>query len=200
MGLPRSNLVKSKPLEFAPVQAAAAVPIPPPLPQLASAFDPEKSPQPLVAPSGSVDVVIDAPEVRPPNASIVDAGPSAKSLLERAAAMGPVRATWESFVLPNDPILAAKFQPRVAERRARLRRVVKITLGACAALCFASLVASALGGGSEAQASSPASVEKATPATSVTTVEKMDEVKRGKAAREVPAHPMRRASVGAKHR
>ena len=188
-----SNLVPPKPLEFAPLKVdGAGIPIPPPLPQLTSAFEAQPA-----TPSGSVDVPVDL-EVRPPHASIVDAGPSAKSLLERAAAMGPVRATWESFVLPNDPILAAKFQPRVAERRARFRRVVKITLGACAALCFASLVASALGGGSEAKASSAVAIERGGPSSAVTTVEKIDDAKRSKVAREVAAHPTRRAAVAGK--
>jgi hypothetical protein len=192
VGLPHSSLIKPETSPITPTEPAFVVP-PPPLPLLASAFRGPRGDEP------SIEVEIED-AVRPPNATLVDAGPSKDALLERAASLGPVRGTWESFLVPNDPILGAKMQPRVAERRARLRRVVKATLGVCGALCVVSLIASAFGGGNVAEASSAHVAEaRSTPATAVTTVEKIDEVKRVKAARE-GMHPLRRASFPSKHR
>jgi hypothetical protein len=200
VGLPRSSLVKSTsiapqpqavpvpPAVPAPLAFAVTAPLAFPVPELTSAFE---APRDTVA---SVDVELEVAEVRPPNASIVDAGPSAQVLLDRAAALGPVRPTWESFVLPSDPVLGEKMTPHVAERRARFRRVVKATLGACVGLCVVSLLAVALGGGNEAKAAPRAAATvKTTPSTAVTTVEKMDYAKREKAPHET-AHRAHRAS------
>lgn len=171
MGLPRSNPLKSNPVEFKPASVAPAVPVAAPW---------------ALAPS------VDA-EARPANASIVDAGPSKNVLLERAA-LGPARPTWASMALPIDPVLGEKMHPRVAERRARFRRVVKVTLGACVALCLASLVAVAFGGSKEAQASPI--LDTTTTLRPVTPIEKMDDARRTKSV--APTHSVRRA--WAKHR
>jgi hypothetical protein len=134
--------------------------------------------------------------------------PSAGELVERAAALGPVRMTWESIVLPNDPILDEKRQPHVAERRARLTRMVKVTLGACLAVCVVALGMSAVSGGSTSNASASSStapaVGKTAPSKGATPIETIDGSKRAKAARRViPAATTATAAVGvrrSKHR
>lgn len=56
------------------------------------------------------------------------------------------RPRWESTLMTtNDPIVVEKRKPYVAERRARFAKVVKATLGACAALCAVAMIASATG-------------------------------------------------------
>lgn len=130
---------------------------------------------PEAAASGSVDVVFEqAPE----------AGPSKQALLERAARLGPARPTLESILLPNDPILGQKLEPRVAERRMRLTRIVKGALGACVAVCVAALVATALSGEASA-APGPrdkAAARAAAPTTRVADVEALSGGVRAKAA------------------
>lgn len=139
-------------------------------PQLVSPFAPASA-------SGSVDVEIaDAAE---------EHAPSTRDLLERAARLGPPRPTFASIVLPNDPILAEKMQPHAAQRRAKLTKVVKATLGACLAVCVAALVATALSGGEASAASSEAAEigARTAPATRIVSIEKLDDARRAKAAK-----------------
>jgi negative regulator of sigma E activity len=171
VALPPASLAPTEPLEFTPAGAATA--------------------DALRDTCADIVVVEHAAAPRP---SIVDAGPSAQALLERAAALGPMRATFQSFALPTDPVLGAKMQPHVAERRARFRHVVKATLGACVALCALSLVVSALSGG-EAHASSSPTPNRATASKAVTSVEKLDGPTRAKAQRETSVRPGRRAAA-----
>jgi hypothetical protein len=81
-----------------------------------------------------------------------EGAPSRQELLARAATLGPPRMTFLSMQLSSsDPILGEKMKPRVVERRARLRRFVKVALGACVAFCLVATAATALsssGGGS----------------------------------------------------
>ena len=112
------------------------------------------------------------------------ASPSTQDLLERAARLGPPRPTLESILLPNDPILGQKLEPRVAERRMRLTRIVKGALGACVAVCVAALVATALSGEASA-APGPrdkAAARAAAPTTRVADVEALSGGVRAKAA------------------
>jgi hypothetical protein len=119
-----------------------------------------------------------------------DAAPSRQDLLQRAVALGPVRMTWENIVLsPSDPILGEKMQPRVAERRARFRRVVKVALGGCVAFCLVAAIASAFSSPSSdapSTASSKAAVKTA-PAVAVVPVEKLEQVSRAKAPSHIVA-------------
>jgi hypothetical protein len=128
-------------------------------------------------------------------------GPTPKDLLERAAALGPSRYT-ESFVLPSDPILQAKRQPEIAERRARLRRVVKGMLGVCGGVCILAIVVSVVSGGPEtASAATSSEATRSAPSKSVVTVQKMDAGVRGKAPATfaTTAVALRRPPTG-KHR
>lgn len=142
---------------------------------------------PAAAASGSVDVTMED-ALMDTQADISPVGlldphaPSTSDLLERAARLGPARPTFESIVLPNDPILLEKMQPAAAQRRARFRKVVKATLGACLALCVIALGASALSP-SEASASEPSSKVSArtAPARPLVTIEKLDDATRSKA-------------------
>lgn len=220
VGLPRSNLVKPK-------STAVSAPVPVPVPAPFPAPEPEPSgirslevaatfpqidnpflaqPQALVAPaaSGSVDVMVeDALADTHSDAPVaLDAhAPSTHDLLERAARLGPARPTFESIVLPNDPILLEKMQPAAAQRRARFRKVVKATLGACLALCVAAIAASALSP-SEASASpsstTSSAVARTAPARPLVTIEKLDEAKRGKAVTSHQVTANAAASVKAK--
>ncbi len=109
--------------------------------------------------------------------------PSAGDLLERAAALGPVRLTWESIVLPTDPILDEKRTPYVAERRARLTRLVKGALGACVAVCVIALGVSALSSStSDKDAKTSASAAKSVPSKGVVPIESISSTKLGKAS------------------
>lgn len=111
-------------------------------------------------------------------------GPSSSELLERAAALGPARMTWESIVLPHDPVLNEKLQPHVAERRARLTRVVKIALGACVGLCVLALGVSAVSGDSSSSAAAAApAVGKTVASKGIVPVEPLDSAKHAKAVR-----------------
>jgi hypothetical protein len=199
VGLPRSNLVKSKSTAVsapAPVSVPAPVPVPEPSGirslEVATTFPQIDNPFLVAAPaaSGSVDVMVvedaladthaDGPIAEIP--ALDPQAPSTSDLLERAARLGPARPTFESIVLPNDPILLEKMQPLAAQRRARFRKIVKATIGACVALCVAAIAASALSP-SEASASESSSsvVARTAPARPLVTIEKLDEAKRGKA-------------------
>jgi hypothetical protein len=107
-------------------------------------------------------------------------GPTPEALLQRAASLPP-RRSWESIVMaPTDPVLSEKLEPRVAERRARFRRMVKGMLGACVGLCIVALAVTALSGG-ETPSASAATSAPSVAATAITPVERMDGAKRGKA-------------------
>jgi hypothetical protein len=131
-----------------------------------------------------------------------DAAPSRQDLLQRAAELGPARLTWENIVLaPTDPILGEKMQPRVAERRARFRKVVKVALGTCLAFCVVATAATALSSGPP-KASASSSVSKthvAATRSAVVPVEKLDQVTRTKAPSHVTA-AIRPAAVVKKRR
>ena len=137
--------------------------------------------------------VSDSRQVAPPSArSPYPSAISASELLERAAAMGPARMTWESIVLPADPILDEKRQPHVAERRERFTRMVKIGLGACLAVCVVALGVSALSGdgsssssSSSATASSSEAVARTIPAKAIVPIEPFDGTRHGKAVRRL---------------
>jgi hypothetical protein len=107
--------------------------------------------------------------------------PSTRELLERAARLGPPRMTWESIVLPSDPILGEKRQPHVAERRARFRKVVTVALGGCLALCIAAIGVSFVSGGVGGESASGSSGARTAPATAFVPVEKLDMTKHGRA-------------------
>jgi hypothetical protein len=135
--------------------------------------------------------------VRGPYAS----SPSATELLERAAAMGPARMTWESIVLAADPVLDEKRQPHVAERRERLTRIVKMTLGACVAVCAVALGVSALSGDASASThAASVTVGKTVASKGVVPVEPLDGTKHGKAARRVAPSVTTAAIVRSKRR
>jgi hypothetical protein len=109
------------------------------------------------------------------------AAPSREDLLKRAAERSNARMTWESIVLaPTDPILGQKMQPRVRQRRARLRLVVKAALGACVAFCLFVFAGKAfsLDVADETSSSAP---RKTAPAVGTVPVEKLDAVTRGRA-------------------
>jgi hypothetical protein len=116
-------------------------------------------------------------------------GPTPEALLQRAAELGPARLSWESIVTPDDPILQAKSTAEVAERRARLRRVVKGMLGACGGLCLIALVVTIVSGGPESSASAAtlSPIGNAAPAKMEIPITKMDTTTRTKAA---PAAPL----------
>ena len=117
-----------------------------------------------------------------------DAAPSRQELLERAAELGP-RRTYASILLPADPILSWKMQPHVARRRARLRAVVKVAVGACVAFClFAATRASAM---SSRPSPSDAPVAAAIPAQSVVPVEKLEQTETTKAPSHASVAPQR---------
>lgn len=112
--------------------------------------------------------------------------PSTNELLERAAALGPMRMTWESIVLPADSILNEKQQPHVAERRARLTRLVKGAVGACLGLCVLALGVSALSGDATAvPVAAAATLGKTVASKGIVPVERLDGAKHAKAARRV---------------
>ena len=144
----------------------------------------------------SVDVIAEPEAVMapppPPRAARLTyaSAPSSSELVERAAALGPARMTWESIVLPTDPILDEKRQPHVAERRARLTRVVKATFGACVAVCVLALGVSVLSGDPASSSSSAAASGTSTAtklvASGVVPVEGLANAKRTKARRAAP--------------
>ena len=136
---------------------------------------------PFAAPAPHADLRMSADD-----ATYEEAAPSRQDLLQRAAELGPARMTWASIVLPADPILADKMQPRVAERRARFRKVVKVALGACVAFCLVATAASAVSSTST-QSSASSTMVKTTPASGVVPVEKLEVVMRTKAPSKVTA-------------
>ncbi len=131
-----------------------------------------------------IEVHVDvAPAALPSARATYNSAPSTSDLLERAAALGPARMTWESIVLPTDPILDEKRTPHVAERRARLTRLVKGALGACVAVCVLALGVSALSAGSSEAAASTGSpsTAKTIPSKAVVPVESLSIARHGKA-------------------
>jgi hypothetical protein len=191
VGLPRSNLVKPTSIApRAPVPVLAPVPVPEPsgIRPLEAATTFPQIDNPFLAPapvaSGSVDVMVeDSAMDTQADIQVMDPhAPSTSDLLERAARLGPPRPTFESIVLPNDPILLEKMQPLAAQRRARFRKLVKATLGACLVLCVAAVGASALSPNeASASQSSSSTAARTAPARPLVTIEKLDELKRGKA-------------------
>ena len=109
---------------------------------------------------------------------------STAALLERAAALGPVRTAWESTYSPDDPILLEKMQEHVARRRERFQKIVKGTLAACLGVCIVALVVTAFTGEPEGAVISASG--RSSPAMSITSIEKLDIAPRGKAQRVVP--------------
>lgn len=149
---------------------------------------PQLSPFAAPAPSAGIDVVVDDLRMSADDATYEDAAPSRQDLLQRAAELGPARMTWENIVLqPTDPILGEKMQPRVAERRARFRKVVKVAIGACAAFCLVATVASVVSSTGTSSSSPASSVAKTAPAAGVVPVEKLEVVTRTKAPSKVTA-------------
>jgi hypothetical protein len=208
-------LTVTAPLAFAPT---VALPMPPgiPVPPLfatsvtsdapaAIALAPEAARDPFRTKADSVEIEVESHRApvasAAPTRAAYPSSPSANELLERAAALGPARMTWESIVLPADPILDEKRQPRVAERRARLTRVVKIALGGCLAVCVLALGVSALSGdASAAPAATAAAVGKTVPSKGIVPVEPMDGSKRVKAPRRTAPAVTTAAIVRPKHR
>jgi hypothetical protein len=182
VGLPRSSLVKTNTPDV-----AAFVPV------LDTAADtaPATTREPFRTKSDSVEVSLDSvrgPSMdakQEPMRSPYASSPSANDLLERAAALGPARMTWESIVLTSDPILDEKRTPHVAERRERLTRVVKLALGACLAMCVVAAGVSAVSGDSTSTAQSSAASSVGTAKTvaskGIVPIEPLDGAKRGKA-------------------
>lgn len=197
------------PLAFAPT---VALPMPPgvPVPPLVAASSTELAPALDVAresfrtKADSVEIEVEsrrAPVAHAePARAAYRSSPSANELLERAAALGPARTTWERIVLP-DPVLDEKRQPHVAERRARLTRVVKIALGACLGVCVLALGVSALSGdASAAPTATAAAFGKTVPSKGIVPVEPMDGTKRAKNARRTAPAATTAAIVRPKHR
>lgn len=177
VGLLRSSLLKSKSRDVAfavtpdPFALAPTVPAMAPL-SLAPAAD--EAPNTI---RDGVEVHVETPARAPFNSA-----PSTSDLLERAAALGPARMTWESIVLPNDPILHEKSTPHVAERRARLTRLVKGALGACVAVCVLALGVTAISGSSsEAPAANASAAAKTIPSKVVVPIETLSIARHGKA-------------------
>jgi len=170
VGLPRTNLVKSR-------LPATAGPFP---------FDAFTAPAPVAVgertlrdAQGATEVEL-APASRGPYPSAI----STRELLERAAVVGLPRTTWESIVLPPDPVLDEKRQPHVAERRQRFTRMVKVGLGACLALCVVALGVSALSGEASAASPEPAAEARNTvPAHGIVPIEKLDSALHAKVTR-----------------
>ena len=205
MGLPRSRLIKSKLSDVAPVSAAISGPAvfaPAPfngertVPLAFSAFAAPRAPADL-----GDTTLRDALGAYPADATLQDAppvsrdlypsSPSARELVERAAALGLARPSWDSMVLPVDPILDEKRQPRVTERRERFTRMVKVGLAACVAVCVLAIGVSALSGPASAStpsaASAAAALDKTVPSKAVVPVEGLEGTKHAKAVRKAPA-------------
>jgi hypothetical protein len=161
----------------------------------------ERAPETYREPTAPVNVA--DPPAEPMRGQYASS-PSANELLERAAALGPARMTWESIVLPADPILSEKQTAHVTERRARLTRVVKITLAACLGVCVLALGVSAIS--SDSRDSSPpaevasASAAKTVPSKGIIPVEPLDGTKHAKAARRVAPAVTTAAIVRTKRR
>jgi hypothetical protein len=126
-----------------------------------------------------------APSLSDAEATYEDIAPSREELLKRAAELGPSRMTWESIVLsPTDPILGEKMKPRVRERRARFRKIVKVALGMCVAFCVFVIGASVMSSNSaQASSSSPSpTLGKTVPAACEVPVEKLSIATNARAA------------------
>ncbi|MBS2016907.1 MAG: hypothetical protein JST00_28735 [Deltaproteobacteria bacterium] len=174
----RSSLVK-KSRDVSPAPAAAVVADPfalaPTVPLPPFGVSADDAPNTV---RDGVEIHVDAEPVRLP----YDSSPSTNDLLQRAAALGPARMTWESIVLPNDPVLHEKRTPHVAERRARLTRVVKGALAACIGVCVVALAVSAISGGTETEAKAATPTAKTVPSKGVVPVEALSIARHGKAA------------------
>jgi hypothetical protein len=114
---------------------------------------------------------------------------STADLLERAAALGPIRTSWESTYTPDDPILTEKMTEHVAQRRDRFRKIVKGTLGACVGVCVLALIVTAVSGGEGSASASERPSGHIAPAIAEGTIEKLEIAHRGK------ARPMPQAAV-----
>jgi hypothetical protein len=124
-------------------------------------------------PNRAVDVAVDMP-LSADDATYEDAAPSRQDLLQRAAELGP-RMTWESIAFqPTDPVLGEKMLPRVAERRARFRKLVKVALGACVAFCMVATAASAISTTNSSSEASGSSSVRTAPATRIASIEKLE--------------------------
>jgi hypothetical protein len=223
VGLPRSSLVKSKSSEAAGVAHVAKAPIVAPVARLESPVAPPVPAPVLVVASpaeaparesfhtkaDSIEVKVEserAPAIAPQAARPAYESlqlPSSSELVERAVALGPPRMTWASIVNPIDPSLDEKRQPHVAERRARLTRVVKVTLGACLALCIVALGVSALSGGESSttpHSSAESAFGKTVASKAVVPLEPREGGKRAKAVRRISPSVTTAAIVRSKHR
>jgi hypothetical protein len=171
------------PIPAVPFEVAATIPA---MSDLAPSTQRMPSQFPVNPPSVPVDIVVNAGAPRDVMMLSADdthhdheesGAPSRQDLLQRAAAMPP-RMSFESIVFqPTDPILINKQQPRVAERRARFRKVVKVALGACVAFCLVATAATALSSSGVSSSSSSASksaTTKTAPAAAVVPVEKLE--------------------------
>lgn len=184
MGLP-SNLVK----ESSPLDASSHRPAVPfdanAIAQTATFESPPNTARiPFNGSAGGIETPVEQTHVM---SRANDDEPTRQDLLQRAVALGPFRMAWESIVLPSDPILGAKMQPRVAERRARFRRIVQVALGACLAACLVAAgitIFSPLPSATSTPSKTPA---KAAPATGIVPVEKLEVVTRTKSPSHVTA-------------
>lgn len=140
---------------------------------------------PAVNPFGATALAAVAAVPTPSEAHQV--GPSTRDLLERAARLGPPRPTLESILLPTDPVLGQKLDPRIAERRVRFTRIVKATLGGCVALCVAALAATAMSGEASAAGAPAKAVALHAPVAREPSVESFAGATIAKAARATNA-------------
>lgn len=113
---------------------------------------------------------------------------SAADLIERAAALGPIRTSWESTYSPEDPVLVEKMQEHVARRRERFQKIVKSTLGACLGVCVLALIITAITNGDDAGGAVATATGRSSPAVTAPSIEKLQIAARAKAQRVVP-HP-----------
>lgn len=92
---------------------------------------------------------------------------SRESLLMRAAELGPgPRLSLDNIgMAPTDPILAQKSLPAVAQRRARLRTVVKVAVGMLAGFALFATAATALSSSKAPTASASNAAQPTTAAT-----------------------------------
>ncbi|MBX3200973.1 MAG: hypothetical protein KF894_22730 [Labilithrix sp.] len=186
-----------------PVPAFAA-PVPAPAFGAPAAVPAPAFGAPTTLPSDAVEVVVDDMLMSADDATHDDAAPSRQELLLRAAELGPARMTWASIVLPADPILGEKMKPRVVERRARFRKIVKAAVGACAAFCLVATAATAVSAatGSSESGAKVTSTIKTAPATGEVPVETLDTTPRGKAPSKVTttARPAPKAKLAKRTR
>lgn len=116
---------------------------------------------------------------------------SREDLLLRAAELGPgPRLSLDNIMMaPTDPILAAKSLPRVAQRRARLRNVVKVAVGLLAGFALFATAATALSSSKAPAAGNvaAASTHGDAPAEAVTPKEPLELAATAKAPKADPA-------------